>query len=276
MQKFNYHSHTYRCGHATPDMTDEEYIQEYIKMGFKKVAFTDHCPEKIVIDKRPRIRMEYNQKNEYISNIKALKEKYKDKIQIESGYEVEYLPGEEENIKELKEESDKIILGQHFIYGDEKQLKILRVDEYTDEDLITYAKYIEKAIELGIPDIIAHPDIYMMSRKSFGEIESKIAYMICEAAEKYDIPLEINLAKVFSRTYRQNRKLPIEEQKKKIGDAPYPCKEFWKIVAKHNVKVVYGIDVHFRGQILLWNELLELAKEKIGEETIKKLKFIEE
>ena len=28
MQKFNYHSHTYRCGHADLDMKDEEYIQE--------------------------------------------------------------------------------------------------------------------------------------------------------------------------------------------------------------------------------------------------------
>ena len=31
MQKFNYHSHTYRCGHADLDMKDEEYIQEYLK-----------------------------------------------------------------------------------------------------------------------------------------------------------------------------------------------------------------------------------------------------
>ena len=42
MQKFNYHSHTYRCGHADLDMKDEDYkdklfheyqryiLQEYI------------------------------------------------------------------------------------------------------------------------------------------------------------------------------------------------------------------------------------------------------
>ena len=45
MQEFNYHSHTYRCGHADLDMTDEEYVEAYIKMGFKRMAFTDHCPE---------------------------------------------------------------------------------------------------------------------------------------------------------------------------------------------------------------------------------------
>ena len=59
MQKFNYHSHTYRCMHSDADMLDEDYIKDYIKMGFEEVAFTDHCPEKNIIDKRPRIRMLY-------------------------------------------------------------------------------------------------------------------------------------------------------------------------------------------------------------------------
>ena len=41
MQKFNYHTHTYRCGHSDSDYTDEEYIIDLIRMGFKKTAFTD-------------------------------------------------------------------------------------------------------------------------------------------------------------------------------------------------------------------------------------------
>ncbi len=143
MQKFNYHSHTYRCVHADLDMKDEEYIQEYIKMGFEKVAITDHCPEKNKIDKRNNMRMDYTQKDEYIDSIEKLKEKYADKIQIETGFEVEYLPGEEENIKELKREVDKIILGQHFIYDENKELKIFGDHNFTDEELIRYAEYIK-------------------------------------------------------------------------------------------------------------------------------------
>ena len=219
MQKFNYHSHTYRCKHADFGMTDEEYIKEYIEMGFKKMAFTDHCPEKNEIDKRQNMRMKYSEREEYLNSIKALKEKYKDKIEIQSGYEVEYLPGEEENIKELKEETDKIVLGQHFIYDDNKNLKILHDDDFTDEEAIRYAEYIKKAVELGIPDIIAHPDIYLFKIKEFGEVENKAAEIICEAAEKYDIPLEINLNKIFAETYYENKKinnLPIEKQKEKI------------------------------------------------------------
>ncbi len=279
MQKFNYHSHTYRCGHADLDMTDEDYIKEYIKMGFEKIAFTDHCPEKNKIDKRKNMRMKYSQKDEYLNSINVLKEKYKDKIQIESGFEVEYLPGEENNLKELKAEADKIILGQHFIYDNDKKLKIFfGNNHFTDEELMRYAEYIKKSMEMNIPDIIAHPDTYMINRNNFGKIENKVANIICETAEKYNVPLEINLAQIFNGTYYENRKLnndSIEEQKKKLYKVPYPHKGFWKVAAKYNIKVLYGIDVHHRGQILRWNELIKLANEIIGEETIEKLSFIE-
>lgn len=278
IQDFNYHSHTYRCKHADLDMKDEEYIEHYIKMGFKKIAFTDHAPEKNEIDKRQNMRMKYSEKNEYLNNIKKLKEKYKNKIEIESGFEVEYLPGEEENIRELKNDSDKIILGQHFIYDNSKELKIFgETTDFSDEELIRYAKYIEKAIELGLPDIIVHPDIYMYRRRNFGKIEEEVAEIICKAAEKYKIPLEINLCRIFRATYFENKKLnnlPIEEQKRKINNLPYPYKEFWKIVSKYDIKVLYGLDAHYRGQILVWNELIELANEIIGKDIVSKLNFI--
>lgn len=180
MQNFNYHTHTYRCKHAEKGLTDEEIVKEFIKKGFKTVAFTDHCPEKEIIDTRDDMRMDYSQKDEYLESIKTLKEKYKDEIKIETGYEVEYLPGQEENLIELKNEVDKIILGQHFIYDkDNKNLKIFRHADFTDEDLIKYAEYVETAIQKGIPDIIGHPDIYMLARDNFGENESKVANIIC-------------------------------------------------------------------------------------------------
>ena len=279
MQKFNYHSHTYRCGHADLDMKDEEYIQEYIKMGFEKVAITDHCPEKNEIDKRDNMRMKYIEKEEYLNSIKTLKEKYAYKIQIESGFEVEYLPGEEENIRELKRETDKIILGQHFIYNDNKELSIFGTHNFTDEELIRYAEYIEKAVKTSIPDIIVHPDIYMHKRENFGEIESKVANMICKVVEKYNVPLEINLAQVFNKTYYEDKKInnePLEKQKEKLSKVVYPRKEFWEIVTQYDIKVLYGVDVHHRGQITLYKELIELANEIIGKETINKLNFITE
>ena len=38
----NYHTHTYRCGHATG--TDREYVENAIKVGLKTLGFSDHAP----------------------------------------------------------------------------------------------------------------------------------------------------------------------------------------------------------------------------------------
>ena len=279
MQKFNYHQHTYRCRHADMDMKDEDYIKEYIEMGFKKIAFTDHCPQKNRIDKRTRMRMDYSEKDEYLESIKNLKDKYADKIQIENGYEVEYLPGEEENLIELKKEVNKIVLGQHYIYDDNNNLKIIHgIDNYSDEELIRYAEYIKKSMENNIPDIIAHPDLFMYVRNEFGEIETNASNIICEAAEKHDVVLEINLHDIFKKVYQKNanvNKLSLEEKREKLKDVRYPCKEFWNIATNYNIKVAYGMDIHQRGEILLFNELVQFANEILGNEIMSKLNFIE-
>lgn len=278
MQKFNYHQHTYRCGHADMDMQDEDYIKEYIKMGFKKIAFTDHNPEKEKIDERPNVRMEYSKRKDYLADIKKLKEKYAGIIEIETGYEAEYLPGQEENLMELKQEVDKIVLGQHFVYDDNSNIKFTHGGgNFTDTEVIEYAKYIEKAMELGIPDIIAHPDLFMYVRENFGELESRVSHIICMAAEKYNIPLEMNLHDIFKKVYNKNakeNKLSIEEKKEKLKSVRYPYKEFWDIAANYNIKVLYGIDAHHKGEILLFNELVQFANEILGDKILSKLNFM--
>lgn len=280
MQKFNYHSHTYRCGHSEASYLDEDYVIDYIKMGFKKIAFTDHVPEKREIDKRTNMRMQYSEKEAYYKSIKKLKEKYADKIEIQSGFEVEYIPDNVEYLLQLKAETDKIVLGQHFVYDDNnKDIRIIWSKQPLEEKYLNrYAEYIEEAMSKNIPDVIAHPDLFMVAVKEFGEIEEKISHKICFAAEKYNIPLEINLNGIFSRIFLKNRKLinlTKEEQIKALEKVSYPCRDFWKIASEYNIKVVYGLDTHYRGQIDLYHDLIELAHIIIGKETINKLNFIE-
>lgn len=266
MQKFNYHTHTRRCGHADNNMTDEDFVKLFIKKGFTRVAFTDHCPEKEKIDFRENMRMEYNEKDDYLNSIKSLKEKYKNIIEIETGFEVEYLPGQEENLFELKNETDKIILGQHFIYNNDKsELLIIRRHKFSDEEALKYAEYIKTAIEKNIPDIIAHPDVYMLSRDNYTEVDEKVAHIICSTAEKYGIPIEINLT--------QPNFFIIGEREKIV----YPCKEFWKIASEYkNLKVIYGVDAHFEYQIMNYEKAIEIANKHIGQDIIDKLHFCNE
>lgn len=263
MQKFNYHTHTRRCGHADNNITDEDFVKLFIQKGFTKIAFTDHCPEKEEIDHRKNMRMKYSEKDEYLNSIKSLKEKYKDIIEIETGFEVEYLPGQEENLFELKNETDKIILGQHFIYNDNKsEILIFRRHNFSDNELLRYAEYIKLAVEKNIPDIIAHPDLFMLGRNKFGDVEKQVSNIICSVAEQYGVPLEINLS---------DPNLYLLGEKDKIE---YPCKEFWKIASEYkNLKVLYGVDAHFEYQIMNYEKAIEVANKHIGQDVIDKLHF---
>lgn len=279
MQRFNYHTHTYRCGHADLDYTDEEYVQDFIKMGFQSMAFTDHCPVQYWGDGKIQLQMVGQQRKAYLESIRSLKEKYAGVIEIQSGYEVEYVPGQQAHLLALRAEVDKFVLGQHFICDEQHNIKPFRIGRpFAPEEFLRYARHIKDAMALHLPDIIAHPDVYMLSAESFGEAEAETAHILCRAAQEYQIPLEINLNKIFCRTYYHDKCLnhdPMSVQIPRLAQVRYPCRDFWQIAAEYDVKVLYGIDVHYRGEIPMWQELKTLAGEIIGKKTLEKLTFID-
>lgn len=260
--KYNYHTHTYRCGHAE-NIKDEEMLLKYIYKGFDVVCFTDHAPLKNRVDKRNNMRMRYEELEEYLMSINNLKEKYKDNIKIYSGFECEYLPCLYDEIIDLKNKSDYILLGQHFIIDNNGNLKIFRCHDFTDEDLLIYASLIEEAVSKGLCSAVVHPDIFMLSRKNFGVTEKKIANIICDVCSKYNIPIEINLGEIYWY---------LKGVKNKIS---YPSKEFFKEASKYDVKVIYGIDTHFKEQIEMFEEEKALADSIIGEDILNKLNIVD-
>ena len=106
-----YHIHTYFCGHATNSVAS--VVQYALKNNYTKLVFTEHCPLK----NNSKIR------RPHISQLKTLrrqidhfKEKYKDRLTIEFGYECEYPFAQRKRIVELKDDGicDFFILGVHF------------------------------------------------------------------------------------------------------------------------------------------------------------------
>ena len=149
----------------------------------RQFAFTDHAPEKTPVDLRPRIRMPYSQKDEYLASVRSLRERYADRLRILSGFEIEYSPGREEELFELKRESDLLILGQHYVLL-EGEPYYFRKTTCRDGGIVRkLADYVERAIGLGLPDIIAHPDHYLLHRTAeFTEADAETAHRICRAA----------------------------------------------------------------------------------------------
>ena len=173
-----------------------------------------------------------------------------------------------------------MILGQHFVIDNNgRKHEIKRRDDgkpISDEVLDLYAKSVIDAMHKKLPNIIAHPDLFMQCRNDFGELEENITREICRAAIETNTPLEINFGKIAPKVKSKNS---IAELKEKIS---YPSADFWRIVAeetqiaKQNGKdliVIYGKDAHYPDQLEVQRDY-EIANEIIGEDTIKQLHLV--
>lgn len=279
-QDFCFHTHTQRCGHGAKDTGDKEWVKNAIKGGIKKLAFTDHIPLPDGMNHKANSRMDIAEVESYLTSIHYLQEKYKGQIEIESGFEFEYSDRDLAHLQELKSKTDKMVLGQHFVIDDKGQEHgIVRGKggkQISDEVLDLYAESIISAMDKGLPDVIAHPDLFMQARDSFGAREEEITRAICRKAIEKGIPLEINFGKIASKL---DSGMSIEDIKKRT---PYPSLEFWKIVAEEtriakengqDLFVIYGKDAHFPEQLSTEKDY-EIAREIIGEQTLEQLHIV--
>ena len=226
--KTNFHTHNYRCGHAVGNV--EDYVKVAINEGYSELGISDHAP----VPSHYEDRMKMEELGEYLIEIEEAQKKYGDKIKIYKSLEIEYFPEWQEYYDELKKKLDYIILGLHAfrIEGENKIYSAWNIN--TEEHVLAYGKYMVKAIESEKFDYIAHPDLYMINYRNWTENCIEVAHMICKAAEKYDIPLEVNangIRKTLARHPEWDKYM-------------YPYKEFWEIVAKYNVRTIIGSDTH--------------------------------
>lgn len=279
IQDFAYHVHTQRCGHGAKDTGDKEFIENAIKGGIKKVAFTDHIPMPDGLNKNPGMRMDISERDSYIRAIEHFRDEYKKYgIEIETGYEFEYAKkiGDTDYLsflKEMKESSDKMVLGQHWVVGKKGKLVEIKRDEngkqIGDDILKLYGYSICEAINNNIPDIIAHPDAFMEARDSFGKKEQKLADKICQKAIKAGIPLEINLGSIARYAGKEN----IEDDK---ANTVVPSKQFWMYVSEKygdKLKVLFAKDAHYPEQLASEKDY-EIAIDILGEDVLEKLQFV--
>jgi len=222
--EFNLHTHTIRCFHAEGE--DEDYVKAAIDAGFEQLGFSDHIPYVFKDGYVSHMRMAPDEAGEYISSIKALREKYKDKIDIKIGFEMEWYPdlvdGEIEFLKTL--DIDYLLLAQHFTkneceptskYAGSKTISIATLD--------AYIKQLLDGARSGMFTYVCHPDLinFAGSKKIY---EEKIGNMLRELKE-LDLPLEYNFL-----GYSESRW--------------YPTDRFWKLAKSVGNRVVLGLDAH--------------------------------
>ncbi len=245
IQDFNYHTHTYRCGHAVG--SDEEYVQAAIKAGYKILGFSDHGPKRNFSN--PRSHMECSQIDEYLSSIAALQEKYRGQIRLLAGFETEYYPQLHDEKVELKSRCDYLLLGQHSIVPETTSSYF---HNNTDEEILTYGRQVCQGLESGLFTYLCHPDLIMYRQERFTDACAQAAEMIGRKAAETNTPLEINVHRIAKGKSEYAEGLRY----------PYPNREFWQILARYPVRCLFGVDAHDPSQ-LLRTEDLEIAKAEL-------------
>lgn len=262
MIKENYHTHTYRCGHAIG--TDEEYVIEALAVGITELGFSDHIflPDHSQVG----IRGDYELLDDYISSLKALREKYKDRIKIHIGFEAEAMPYYFPYYKSLLEKGDieYLVLGNHCEIDKNNELHFFFSQATKAKDIIRYTNSLVKGIKTGLFRIVAHPDYFMSSYYKWNATCISCAKKICKAAKKYGVVLEFNFGAV-----RRGKKLIGEEYR-----FSYPYNKFWEIAKKYKCKVMIGLDAHSPNDISTLNNDggYEMFKE-LGLELSQKMTF---
>lgn len=228
----NYHTHTYRCGHADT-LPEEAWIEAAIGSGFQVLGFSDHTPWPYAGGHPfPGVRMNLSELSSYIDTIRNLQQQYRDQIHIYLGLECEYYPAYAPWLDSIRGMFDYLILGNHWPISDESGVKHFMYSS-TPEEVSYYADYLIDAMQTGWFHYIAHPDMGMTSYTTFDNTCIDASYRICRKAKEMNLPLEYNLYGV--------------EKAAQDGFAGlgYPCHAFWEIAKDVGCNAIIGHDAHF-------------------------------
>ena len=235
------HNHTPLCHHAQGSM--DEYIQAAIAKKIKYFGFSDHAP----MDFDPKYRMSFDQMSLYEAKVKSAKEKYKDKIEILLGYEVDYLQDHMDE-RVLKADVDYLIGSVHFLnkWGfDNPEF----IGQYEDQDIdLIWQQYfdtIKQMAELGRFDIVGHLDLIKVFKFLPKKDIRLIAADALKAIKKADMVLEINMSGL---------RKPIAQ--------PYPSKELLEQAYELDIPITFASDAHKPSQVGMFDaEIVKLAKD---------------
>lgn len=259
MHLTNLHTHTFYCdGKNSP----EEMVLAAIGNNFNSLGFSAHGP----IDEENNWNIKYEKIEEYIEVINGLKEKYKDKIEIFLGMEMDYIPGTgfTELCLSLMKRLDYYIGSVHYL-GTFKNGVRWTVDYDIDELLIginesfqgnkrsaveAYYKAVSEMAERFQPPIIGHFDLFNKNNKNnilFDEREDWYGEAVGNALnviKNTSSVIEINTGGI-SRGYTKEQ---------------YPSNLILKMIRERNIPVIVNSDAHTADDIACrFNDMYSLT-----------------
>jgi len=239
--RIDLHNHTTRCNHA--EGTVEEYVERAIDLGIDIYGFSEHAP----MDFDEGYRLSFEEMDAYKNDILNAKEKYKDRIEILLGYEVDWLPGHMDE-RVLGAEVDYLIGSVHFIdkwsfdnpefIGGWKERDI-------DEIWQAYFEATEAMAKSGMFDIVGHLDLIKVFKYLPNKDVRLLAKEALKAIKASGMVLELNTA-----GYR-----------KPVGEL-YPSRALLEEAYSMGIPITFSSDAHAVDQIgFRYEDAIAVAKE---------------
>jgi len=230
----NYHTHTFRCRHASGDVAD--YVAAAGAAGLAELGFCDHCPYP---DGRwPQTRMSMSDLPGYIAALDAAKAASRadpSSPRVFSGLECEWAPEIDALIREEflgHRGLDYLVAGMHSYLDKGVWRDSYRISKASE--LVAFAETSCGAMESGLFSFLAHPDVFCYNWMPWDENASSCARDILASSARTGVPLEIN-----GYGFRK-APVPAPEGRRR----PYPHMEFWRLAAEYDVSCLVNSDAH--------------------------------
>ncbi|MBD3348717.1 MAG: histidinol-phosphatase HisJ family protein [Candidatus Eisenbacteria bacterium] len=224
--------HTRLCGHAVGE--PEDYVRRAIALGLAEIGFSDHMP--LLRERDERLTMAPEDLPVYVGMVRDLQTSV-DEIVVRLGIEMDYIPGQMEEIWNAASdyEFDYVLGSVHYIddwgFSDSRYVASY---EGKDPDSF-YRRYFEifrEAAERGGFDAMAHPDLIKKHGVAPGLRLSDLYESAAEALASADVAVEVNTSGL--------RKPAVDI---------YPSLPFLAACAERGVAVTLGSDAHSPGQV---------------------------
>ena len=229
----DYHTHTYRCGHATGSMRD--YVEHAISLGIDEIALTDHLWLYFEDDparRNPTFAMQEETYDEHFLEMLRTRDEFASRIHVRLSVEADFIEGREQQLLDILQRYpyDFVLGSVHFLEGwpldaPESEQRYQQGD--VTAIFLRYYEQLRNAVRLGCFDLLAHLDL----PKKFGYLpESDIDDAIDETLDviaSSGVAVEVSSAGL----------------RKAIGEI-YPSPEILHKMNARSIPIAFSSDAH--------------------------------
>ena len=242
----DYHMHTPLCRHATGEPA--EYAARAAAAGLTEIGFSDHSPMRR--DDFDDWRMRLDQLDDYVGKVRKAQQDFP-QLTIRLALEVDFLPGQEEWIRDLaaRQPWDYFIGSVHYVSDSWAVDNPNKLSEWKHRDAwevwSVYFDRLRMAAETGFFEIIGHADL----PKKFGHRPDRDCTPLYEpfldAAKRRRCAIELNTA-------------GLRKDCKEI----YPSRQLLQLAFQRGVPITFGSDAHAPEEVGMgFAEAIRLARE---------------